>query len=66
MDHVLVRGAAKRVIAAGDKIGIRGTVVHAISEEAKPFIWRLVSCNPNQRYDTHDPHRRFASCTVTA
>ncbi|MEC3949289.1 GNAT family N-acetyltransferase [Sphingobium sp. HWE2-09] len=35
--RAMVRDAAKRVIAAGDEIGIRGIVVHAISEEAKSF-----------------------------
>jgi len=33
----LVRDAAKRVIAAGDAIGIRGLIVHAISAEARAF-----------------------------
>jgi len=33
----LVRDAAKRVIQAADIIGIRGIVVHAISEDAKAF-----------------------------
>jgi len=39
--RALVRDAAKRVIAAGDAIGIRGMIVHAISEEAKAFYLRL-------------------------
>lgn len=39
--RALVRDAAKRVIAAGDEIGIRGIVVHAISEEAKAFYLAL-------------------------
>lgn len=33
----LVGDAAKRVIAAGDAIGIRGLIVHAISAEARAF-----------------------------
>jgi predicted N-acetyltransferase YhbS len=37
----LVRDAALRVLAAADEIGIRGLVVHAISEEAKAFYLNL-------------------------
>jgi ribosomal protein S18 acetylase RimI-like enzyme len=37
----LVRDAAKRVLAAAGEIGIRGLVVHAISEEAKAFYLGL-------------------------
>ncbi len=37
----LVRDAALRVLAAADEIGIRGLVVHAISEEAKAFYLSL-------------------------
>lgn len=33
----LVQDAGKRMIAAADLIGIRGMIVHAISEEAKNF-----------------------------
>ncbi len=33
----LVQDAGKRMIAAADLIGIRGMIVHAISEEAKAF-----------------------------
>lgn len=33
----LVQDAGKRMIAAADMIGIRGMIVHAISEEAKSF-----------------------------
>lgn len=33
----LVRDASKRVLLAGEEIGIRGMIVHAISEEAKAF-----------------------------
>ncbi|MEJ7935730.1 GNAT family N-acetyltransferase [Sphingobium sp. AN558] len=35
--RALVCDAAKRVIVAGDEIGLRGIVVHAINEEAKAF-----------------------------
>ena len=37
----LVRDAAMRVLAAADEIGIRGLVVHAISEDAKAFYLNL-------------------------
>lgn len=37
----LVRDAAMRVLAAADEIGIRGLVVHAISEDAKAFYLSL-------------------------
>ena len=37
----LLRDAAMRVIAAADGIGIRGLVVHAISEDAKAFYLNL-------------------------
>ena len=37
----LMRDAASRVLAAADEIGIRGLVVHAISEEAKAFYLNL-------------------------
>lgn len=33
----LVKDCAKRVLAAGEEIGIRGLLVHAISDEAKAF-----------------------------
>lgn len=36
----LIQDAAKRVIAAADQIGIRGMIVHAISEEAKTYYLR--------------------------
>jgi predicted N-acetyltransferase YhbS len=39
--RALTRDAAKRVLAAGDAIGIRGIVVHAISEDAKAFYLAL-------------------------
>jgi GNAT superfamily N-acetyltransferase len=41
LGRALVRDAAKRVIAAGESIGIRGLIVHAISEEAKAFYLAL-------------------------
>lgn len=37
----LVRDAAMRVLAAADEIGIRGLVVHAISDDAKAFYLNL-------------------------
>lgn len=37
----LVPNASKRVIAAADEIGIRGMVVHAISEDAKAFYLQM-------------------------
>jgi predicted N-acetyltransferase YhbS len=39
--RALFRDAARRVIHAADAIGIRGIVVHAISEEAKSFYLAL-------------------------
>jgi predicted N-acetyltransferase YhbS len=39
--RALFRDAAHRVIHAADAIGIRGIVVHAISEEAKSFYLAL-------------------------
>jgi hypothetical protein len=36
-----MRDAAMRVLAAAGEIGIRGLVVHAISEEAKAFYVKL-------------------------
>ncbi len=33
----LIQDAAKRVLAAADQVGIRGMIVHAISEEAKAY-----------------------------
>lgn len=41
LGRALVRDAAKRVIAAGDQIGIRGLIVHAISDEARIFYLAL-------------------------
>ena len=37
LGRVLVRDAALRVIDAADTIGIRGMIVHALSDEAKDF-----------------------------
>lgn len=39
--RALVRNAAQRVIQAADTIGIRGILVHALSEEAKIFYEKL-------------------------
>jgi len=39
--RALFRDAARRVAHAADAIGIRGIVVHAISEEAKSFYLAL-------------------------
>jgi hypothetical protein len=36
-----VRDGARRVVQAADAIGIRGILVHAISQEAKAFYLRL-------------------------
>jgi len=37
LGRALVRDGARRVVNAADAIGIRGILVHAISEEAKAF-----------------------------
>ncbi|HLL11494.1 MAG TPA: GNAT family N-acetyltransferase, partial [Rubrivivax sp.] len=37
LGRAMFRDAARRVLAAADSIGIRGMLVHAISEEAKAF-----------------------------
>jgi predicted N-acetyltransferase YhbS len=39
--RALFREAARRVVHAADAIGIRGIVVHAISDEAKRFYLAL-------------------------
>ena len=39
--RLLFRDAARRVLYAADAIGIRGIIVHAISEEAKNFYLAL-------------------------
>ena len=41
MGRSLFQDAARRVIHASDAIGIRGLLVHAISDEAKRFYVRL-------------------------
>jgi GNAT superfamily N-acetyltransferase len=41
LGRALVRDAGLRVIQAADAIGIRGMVVHALSESAKDFYQRL-------------------------
>lgn len=41
LGRALFRDAALRIIQAADAIGIRGMVVHALSEEAKAFYQRL-------------------------
>lgn len=41
LGRALFQDAANRVIHAADAIGIRGLLVHAISEEAKAFYVRL-------------------------
>ena len=41
LGRALFQDAANRVIHAADTIGIRGLLVHAISEEAKTFYVRL-------------------------
>jgi GNAT superfamily N-acetyltransferase len=41
LGRALVRDAGLRVIQAADAIGIRGMVVHALSESAKNFYQRL-------------------------
>lgn len=41
LGRALVRDAAKRVLSAGEMIGIRALLVHAVSEEAKSFYQAL-------------------------
>jgi predicted N-acetyltransferase YhbS len=41
MGRALFRDAAQRVVYAADSIGIRGIVVHAISDQAKEFYVSL-------------------------
>lgn len=41
LGRALVRDAAKRVLAAGDEIGIRAVVVHAINDDARNFYLAL-------------------------
>lgn len=42
LGRALFQDAARRVIHAAETIGIRGLLVHAMSEEAKAFYLRLV------------------------
>jgi predicted N-acetyltransferase YhbS len=44
--RALVRDAGYRVVQAADTIGIRGLVVHALSEEAKIF-YQMVGFDPS-------------------
>ncbi len=41
LGRALVRDAARRVLVAAGEIGIRGLIVHAISDEAKAFYLAL-------------------------
>ena len=41
LGRALVRDAAQRVIQAADAIGIRGMLVHALTEDAKAFYERV-------------------------
>ena len=41
LGSAMVRDAAKRVVHAAGTIGIRGIIVHAISDDAKAFYPRL-------------------------
>ncbi|CBS87083.1 GNAT family N-acetyltransferase [Azospirillum lipoferum] len=41
LGRALFRDAALRVVQAADLIGVRGLIVHALSEEAKGFYLRL-------------------------
>jgi len=41
LGRALIADCGRRVLHAADTIGIRGIVVHAISEEAKDFYLRL-------------------------
>jgi predicted N-acetyltransferase YhbS len=45
LGHALFRDAAQRVVQAAESIGIRGIVVHAISDQAKEF-YRAVGFDP--------------------
>lgn len=44
--RAMVRDALLRVANAADAIGVRGVVVHALSEEAKPF-WLSLGFDPS-------------------
>jgi len=41
LGRAMVRDAARRIVHAADTIGIRGIIVHAISDEAKAFYLKL-------------------------
>ena len=41
LGRAMVRDAARRIVHAADTIGIRGIIVHAISDEPRRFISRL-------------------------
>jgi GNAT superfamily N-acetyltransferase len=41
LGRALFQDAARRVLHAGDAIGVRGLIVHALSEEAKAFYLTL-------------------------
>jgi predicted N-acetyltransferase YhbS len=41
LGRALFQDAARRVVAASDTIGVRGIIVHAISEDAATFYRRL-------------------------
>lgn len=41
LGRALFQDAARRVIQAADAIGVRGMIVHALSDEAKAFYLRL-------------------------
>ena len=41
LSRAMVQDAARRVIHAADSLGIRGLLIHAISDEAKAFYVRL-------------------------
>jgi GNAT superfamily N-acetyltransferase len=41
LGRALVSDCARRVISAGDMVGVRGLIVHAISEEARTFYEAL-------------------------
>ena len=41
LGRALVKDAGQRVVQAADSIGIRGLLVHALSEDAKAFYERM-------------------------
>lgn len=47
LGRALFQDAARRIISASEVIGIRGLIVHAITESAKAFYLRLgMECSP--------------------